>query len=71
LALHHVDLDLVSERLRESFRQVQDPSELALGEGKVLYVWTVRGCTIDQGTFLERFDFLGLIEAMQVRRGER
>jgi len=71
LALHHVDLDLVSERLRESFRQVQDPSELALGEGKVLYVWTVRGCTVDQDTFLERFDFLGLIEAMQVRRGER
>jgi 4-amino-4-deoxy-L-arabinose transferase-like glycosyltransferase len=71
LALHHVDLDLVSERLRESFRQVHGPVELALGEGKMLYVWKVRGCTVDQDTFLERFDFMGLIEAMQVRRGGR
>jgi hypothetical protein len=71
LALHHVEPELVSERLRASFRQVRGPVKLAMDEGKVLYVWTARTCTVDQDVFLERFDLLGLIEAKQVRRGER
>jgi 4-amino-4-deoxy-L-arabinose transferase-like glycosyltransferase len=63
VALGYVEPQFVTQRLIESFDQVEGPVELAMGEGKVLYTWTAHSCTIDQVTFLERFDFLTLVEA--------
>jgi hypothetical protein len=62
-ALNYIDADLVSERLERTFAHVRGPVEKLLGEGKSLRIWTVRGCLVDQETFLDRFDFLDLVEA--------
>jgi hypothetical protein len=63
LALGYLDPAFVSLRLRQTFRQVEGPSQVDLGEGKLLYSWVAANCVVDQATFLERFDFLSLIEA--------
>jgi hypothetical protein len=63
MALGYVDSQFVTRRLAEIFYQVEGPVDLDLGEGKVLYIWRARGCTVDQATFLDRFDFLTLVEA--------
>jgi 4-amino-4-deoxy-L-arabinose transferase-like glycosyltransferase len=62
-ALNYIDADLVSERLDQTFAHVRGPVEKLLGEGKTLRIWTVQGCLVDQETFLDRFDFLDLVEA--------
>jgi 4-amino-4-deoxy-L-arabinose transferase-like glycosyltransferase len=63
LALEYLDPQFVSRRLGETFGQVQGPIALAMGGGKVLYTWTAYDCRVDQETFLERFDFMTLLEA--------
>jgi hypothetical protein len=63
VALGYVEPAFVSERLAATFARVEGPAVLDLGEGKLLYTWTARGCTVDQLTFVERFDFLSLLEA--------
>jgi hypothetical protein len=62
-ALGYLDPDHVSALLRQTFAQVQGPVRLEMGEDKVLYTWAVRGCGIEQERFLERFDFMSLLEA--------
>jgi hypothetical protein len=66
VALHYVDPELVSERLAATFGEVAGPVEVSPGKGgeaKVLYVWTARDCAVDQETFLDRFDFLNLVQS--------
>ena len=63
LALGFLDPAWVTQRLSDTFEQVQGPVETELGEGRVLRTWTVRGCTVAQDVFLDRFDFLALVEA--------
>jgi hypothetical protein len=63
VALGYLDPGFVSARLAATFDQVQGPVGLDMGEGKVLYTWTARGCAVDQQTLLDRFDFLSLLEA--------
>jgi 4-amino-4-deoxy-L-arabinose transferase-like glycosyltransferase len=63
LALGYVDPDSITQRLKETFLRVQGPVERQVGEGKLLYAWTVRGCTVDQDTFLDRFDLLSILQA--------
>jgi 4-amino-4-deoxy-L-arabinose transferase-like glycosyltransferase len=67
VALGYLDPALVSLRLRQTFGQVWCPVELRMGESKVLYTWTVRDCTVDQDTFLDRFDFMRLLEVGEER----
>jgi 4-amino-4-deoxy-L-arabinose transferase-like glycosyltransferase len=62
VALGYLEPGSVSGRLRQTFDQVEGPVELGMGEGKVLYTWLVRGCRVDQGTFLDRLDLLKLLE---------
>jgi hypothetical protein len=62
VGLDYLDPALVSARLHETFADVQGPTRFSLGE-KVLQLWTVRHCTVDQQTFLARFDFLELVRA--------
>jgi hypothetical protein len=63
VALGFLDPALVTQRLSETFEQVQGPVEIEMGEGRALRTWSVRGCTVAQDVFLERFDFLALVEA--------
>lgn len=63
VALGYLDPPWVTRRLAGSFGRVEGPVALEMGEGKVLYTWTARGCTLDQETFLDRFDLLTLLEA--------
>jgi hypothetical protein len=63
VALGYIEQAFVSRRLTEAFDRVEGPVEVDLGEGKLFYVWTAQGCRVDQATFLERFDFLTLLEA--------
>ncbi len=66
IALPYVDRTLVTERLHESFREVQGPESSPLREGaetKMLYTWLARGCLVDQETFLDRFDWMDLVAA--------
>jgi 4-amino-4-deoxy-L-arabinose transferase-like glycosyltransferase len=62
LALGYLDPQFVTQRLAETFGHVQGPVALEMGEGKVLYAWTAYDCRVDQQTFLDRFDFMALLE---------
>jgi len=63
VALGYLDPQFVTRRLVEVFDRVEGPVRMEMGEGKLLYCWTARGCTVDQAAFLDRFDFLALLEA--------
>jgi len=67
LAQHYLDPVRVTERLRDTFADVQGPIEMPMGESKTLRLWTARRCTVDQETFLDRFDFLTLAQAAGAR----
>ena len=66
VALPYLDPAMVSARLHDTFADIQGPIEISLGE-RSLRIWTVRHCTVDQQTFLDRFDFLGLLQSEDSR----
>ena len=56
----------VSARLREAFEHVEGPQRFLYSERgatKEIRVWQAEGLQWDQATFLQRFDFLTLLEA--------
>jgi len=58
--------DVVSRRLGEAFERVSGPERLTSTEHGVtqeLRVWQAQDLLLDQETFLDRFDFLALLEA--------
>jgi hypothetical protein len=58
--------DIVSRRLGEAFERVSGPERLTSTEHGVtqeLRVWQAQGLRLEQGAFLDRFDFLALLEA--------
>lgn len=58
--------DLVSSRLDGAFEEVEGPEILRIterGATKELRIWQARGLRWDQEIFLQRFDFLTLLEA--------
>jgi hypothetical protein len=65
IALPYLDQEVLSERIEAAFRDVRGPVRLYLGsqERNALYVWTARGCVVDQKTFLDWFDYLTLAAA--------
>jgi hypothetical protein len=68
LSQEYLPPDLVSSRLREAFEVVEGPEILRAterGATKEMRIWQVQGLVWDQETFLQRFDFLTLLEATQ------
>lgn len=66
VALDHLPDDLVSSRLEEAFQSVEGPGHLSYSERgatKAVRLWQAEGLQLDRETFLERFDFLTLLEA--------
>jgi hypothetical protein len=63
VALAYLDPGFVTQRLADSFGEVSGPIAFELAEDKRLYSWTARDCTVDQETFVERFDFMALLQA--------
>jgi hypothetical protein len=62
----YLSADVVSRRLGEAFERVSGPERLTSTEHGVtqeLFVWQAQGLRLDQETFLDRFDFLALLEA--------
>jgi hypothetical protein len=58
--------EVVSGRLGETFEHVSGPEQLASTEYGVtqeLWVWQAQGLRLEQEIFLDRFDFLALLEA--------
>ena len=67
VALDYLDPDIVTRRLREAFRDVEGPDRLTFtepGVTKVVHTWSARGLRWDQETFLQRFDFLTMIQGV-------
>jgi hypothetical protein len=57
--------ELVTERLDDAFQSVQGPRRLVYedqGATKTAYIWRAEGLLLDQDAFLQRFDFLTLLE---------
>ena len=66
LSQEYLPEELVSARLREAFEVVEGPEiwrTTERGATKEMRVWQARGLRWDQETFLQRFDFLTLLEA--------
>jgi hypothetical protein len=66
VALDYVSQDQVSARLRQAFRRVTGPERLRYAERGVtkdVRIWQAEGLQLDQEAFLQRFDFLTLLEA--------
>ncbi|MEE8390846.1 MAG: glycosyltransferase family 39 protein [Anaerolineae bacterium] len=66
VSLDYLPEELVSARLRDAFQHVEGPQRLWYAERgvvKEVRVWQVEGLQLDQGTFLQTFDFLTLLEA--------
>lgn len=66
VSLGYLPQDLVSARLDEAFQHVEGPQSLRYterGATKEVHVWQARGLMWDQETFLQRLDFLALLEA--------
>ncbi len=66
VGLAYLDPMVVTERLQESFRRVDGPRHVTLREAgteKAFQLWEVEGCTVTTEMFLERFDFLQLVQA--------
>lgn len=65
VALDYVSQDQVSARLREAFRRVAGPERLLYAERgatKEVRIWQAEGLRLDQEAFLQRFDFLTLLD---------
>jgi 4-amino-4-deoxy-L-arabinose transferase-like glycosyltransferase len=66
VGLAYLDPTVVTERLQESFRQIDGPRRVAVGVSgteKVFYLWQAEGCMVTAEMFLERLDFLQLAQA--------
>jgi 4-amino-4-deoxy-L-arabinose transferase-like glycosyltransferase len=66
VSLTYLPEELVTERLEDAFQSVEGPYRLLfedLGAVKEARVWQAEGLRLDQETFLQRFDFLTLLEA--------
>ncbi len=66
VSLDYLPEDLVSARLGEAFQYVEGPQLLwytGHGTTKEVRIWQARELRWDQETFLQRFDFLTLLEA--------
>jgi hypothetical protein len=66
MALDYLPEELISSRLNEAFQHVgrlQHLSYTERGATKVVRLWKAEELRFDQETFLERFDFLDLLEA--------
>jgi 4-amino-4-deoxy-L-arabinose transferase-like glycosyltransferase len=65
VALDYLPADWVTRRLSRAYDDVTGPERLAFterGATKVVYLWRAEGLRWDQSTFLQRFDFLTLVE---------
>ena len=65
VALDYLDPEFVTRRLQEAFRHVDGPERFIFTERgaiKVVYLWHARGLRWDQQVFLQRFDFLTMLE---------
>ena len=66
VALTFVDPDLVSARLAETFARVDGPRTTYLQDRmgtKPLWIWQASGMRVDMEVFLDRLDFLALMQA--------
>jgi 4-amino-4-deoxy-L-arabinose transferase-like glycosyltransferase len=65
VSLAYLPEDYLTARLRDAFRRVEEPRQLVYlerGAIKEVYVWQAQDLQIDQATFVQRFDFLTLLE---------
>lgn len=65
VALNYLPPDWLTERLESAFEVVVGPDQLVFkgrGVTKVLHVWRAEGLRETQAVFLQRFDFLTLVE---------
>jgi 4-amino-4-deoxy-L-arabinose transferase-like glycosyltransferase len=66
VSLAYLPEDLVTARLEDTFRAVEGPERFLFqefGAVKSVRLWQAKGLRTDQETFLQRFDFLTLLEA--------
>ena len=66
VGLDYLPEDLVSDRLRGVFRGVEGPMELRFqewGAVKEVRTWDAQELLVDDGVFLDQFDFLTLLES--------
>jgi 4-amino-4-deoxy-L-arabinose transferase-like glycosyltransferase len=65
-SLDYLSETFVTSQLENAFQQIEGPwrfSHQEPGARKTVHLWEARGLILDQETFLERFDFLTLLEA--------
>jgi hypothetical protein len=66
VALDYLSEEVVSSGLGQAFERVDGPQQLRYterGVSKGVRLWQAQGLKLDQQTFLERFDFLTLLES--------
>jgi 4-amino-4-deoxy-L-arabinose transferase-like glycosyltransferase len=66
VSLDYLPADLVTDRLRSAFREVEGPQEEQFEEWsavKVVRTWQAEALLADNGDFLDQFDFLTLLES--------
>jgi len=68
LAFDFIDPALVSTRLGAAFRHVSGPEQVMLGAGegqRTVHRWRVSGCLVEEASFYEMFDLIGLVRRAQ------